>query len=750
MEKFERSRKNPFAGNIPASIRVMIIGAVLLVGFGVAVFLFTEAFAEDLYDAKRQGLENVVSLARNAMEPIIRDKQNGEITLAQARLRTTEAVSRFVYSDHNGANFLFLATYEGYLLVEPSSPEEVGTYQMQRRDKEGVPLTQAFLKKAKSGGGFVVSTEARVVGEAPQRKISYVIGIPEIECYLGTGIFVDELDVAINRLMMEILMLGLLIFVVVFCLQYYLMKPLLVVVEVMSDCFKRLSEDPTSLKTLGVNLSLHDPDGRKLMESFGVMLSRMQTHQDEILQQAENHKLIAHATNDIIWQWESSTGKTRWSKNIRQIIGVLPEMEEVHFEVNEGWVHPDDRAQRRQILAAYFAGSSDLYVCDYRMLSSDGDYRWVRVRGQATFDNTGAPIRMAGSMIDLGEIMRRPILVNENDREETAELIPQNLAGVIQKTPAVPCAALVMDVKNRLDIEKWQGIVVVEQDVPVGLVMKHALNQQLSSPYGLSLYYGRSVELVMDSSPLVVDAALSLETVAALANQRPEVNLYDLIVVINEKKYQGTVSIMDLLRQLTDLRIQLAMNANPLTGLPGNRVIDEKIQLVIRQNKPFSALYIDLDNFKAFNDKYSFERGDAAIKLTANILKNSVADFGGQDAFVGHIGGDDFIVLLVDDAPYGVVAEQIIKEFDNRIRSLYVPEDLAKGYIEVVGRKNSIERYPIMSISIAVVDSGCQLFENYLEVAEMAAELKHRAKAMEGSVWVQERRRVSTPPGPVQ
>lgn len=740
MKKFEQSGKNPFVSNISASMRVMIIGGVLLAGFAVAVFLFTRAFAEDLYDAKRQGLENIVSLARNAIEPIVRDKQNGEITLAQARLRVTEAVSRFVYSDHNGANFLFLTTYEGYLLVEPSSPEKVGTYQMQRRDKEGVLLTQAFLNKAKSGGGFVVSTEARVAGQTPQKKISYVIGIPEIECYLGTGIFVDELDAATNRLMMEILLLGLFVFAVVFCLQYYLMKPLLLVVEVMSDCFKRLSENPASLKTLGMERAPSDPDGRKLMESFGVMLARLQTHQDEILQQAEKHKLIAHAANDIIWQWEASTGKTRWSKNIRQIIGVLPEMDEVHFEVNEGWVHPDDRAPRRQNLAAYFAGSSDLYVCDYRMLSGDGGYRWVRVRGLATFDDTGAAVRMVGSIMDLDDIMCRSVLVKENERPETEELIPQNLAGVVQKSPAVPCEALVIDVKNRLDIEKWQGIVVVQQDVPVGLVMKHALNQQLSSQYGVSLYSGRSVELVMDSSPLIVDGDLSLENVAALANQRPEEKLYDLIVVTCEGKYLGTVSIMDLLRQLTDMRIQLAMNASPLTGLPGNRVIDEKIQLVIRQNRPFAAMYIDLDNFKAFNDKYSFERGDAAIKLTANILKQSVADFGSKDAFVGHIGGDDFIVLLVDGAPHDVVADQIIKEFDNRIRSLYVHEDLEKGYIEVANRKKNVERYPIMSISIAIVDSCCQQFKNYLEVAEMAAELKHRAKSVEGSAWVQERR----------
>lgn len=739
MKPFTYFRTNRFVNLIPAKFRVMIIGGVLLLGFGIAVVLFTRAFAEDLYDAKRQGLVHVVSLGRNAMEPIIRNKQNGEITLAQARLRATEAVRRFVYSDQDGANFLFLATYEGYLLVDPAAPEKVGTYQMQRQDKEGVPLTRAFLEKARTGGGFVVSTESRVVGEAPQKKISYVIGIPEIECYLGTGIFVNELDAAVTRLMLEILALGLAIFAMVFWLQYYFMQPLLRIVEAMSDYFKRLSENPASLKALDETVSHQDPDVREMVANFGILLQRLQLYQAEILHQAEEHKLIAHAANDIIWQWERSSGKTRWSKNIKDMIGYLPEMDETHFEVNEEWVHCQDRAKRRQALAAYFAGSSDLYVCEYRVLSGDGGYRRVRARGLATFDANGSPERMVGSLIDLEKIIggEQP---DENPHGSIAELSMQTLADVVQQIPAVSRQTLVTDVKNRLEAEKWQGIVVTEQDVPVGVVMKTSLNQQLSSQYGVSLYSNRPVEMVMDGAPLLVDIGLPLEKVAELANQRPEEKLYDLIVVTRDDKYQGAVSVMDLLGQLSDLRIQLAMNANPLTGLPGNRVIDEKIQFAVRQNRPFAAMYIDLDNFKAFNDKYGFERGDTVIQLTANILKHSAAQQGGQDAFVGHIGGDDFIVLLFEGTQYGMVAEQIIKEFDERIRNLYVAEDLAQGYIVVASRKKSLERYPIMSISIAVVDSCCHSIKNYLEVAELAAELKHRAKSMEGSVWVQERR----------
>lgn len=740
MKLFAYFRTNRFVNHLSAKLRVTIIGVVLLLGFGVAVVLFAWAFADDLYDAKRQSLTHVVSLARNAMEPIVRDKQNGEITLAQARLRATEAVSRFVYTDQDGANFLFLTTYEGYLLVDPAAPEKVGTYQMQRQDKEGVPLTRLFLEKARAGGGFVVSTESRVSGEAPQKKISYVIGIPEIECYLGTGIFVNELDAAVTRLTLEILALGFVIFALVFWLQYYFMQPLLRIVEAMSDCFKRLSEDPASLKALDENVSHQDPDVRDMVANFGILLQRLQLYQAEILHQAEEHKLIAHAANDIIWQWERSGGKTRWSKNIQDMIGYLPVIDETHFEVNEEWVHRQDRAKRRQALAAYFAGNSDLYVCEYRVLSGDGGYRRVRARGLATFDENGAPDRMVGSMIDIEEFLDGERSV-EKPQGSVTEYSMQILADVVQQIPAVSRQTLVADVKNRLEAEKWQGIVVTDQDVPVGLVMKSSLNQHLSTQYGVSLYSSRSVELLMDKAPLLVDIGLPLEKVAELANQRSEEKLYDLIIVTKDDRYHGTVSVMDLLRQLSDLRIQLAMNANPLTGLPGNRVIDQKIQMAIQQNSSFVAVYIDLDNFKAFNDKYGFERGDAAIKLTAEVLQSQVDKYGGAEGFVGHIGGDDFFVLLVDaSASYVVVAEQIIKEFDEKIRSLYSPSDLAQGCIAVASRKKSIERYPMMSISLAVVDSCCHSFQNFLEVAELAAELKHRAKSIEGSVWVQERR----------
>ena len=730
---------NSLLKDIPTSLRIFLSGIVLLVGCSLAVFACVHAFSEDLYEARRQSLVNIVSLAKSSIEPVLEDRRNGKITLAQARIRTTEVIGRFVYSDNTGKNYMFLTTYEGYVLVSPATPEKVGTYQMQRRDREGILITQALLQKALSGEGYVDHFETRPADGAPVKKLLYVVGIPEIECYVGTGMPVNDLEDSIRKLLMELVVLGVALFLLVFGLQYYFLKPFFSCVNVLSDTFRKMGEDPSCLLPLEPGMHIDNSNTREVVNNFKSMLCRMQLHQKSIQQSAENFRQIAHVATDVIWQWESVTGKVRWSENIRDIIVDLPEIYEAHFEVIEAWVHVEDREKRRRLLAEHLSGETESYVCEYRIRAGDGGYRWVQARGVATFDENKTPVRMVGSLLDFSGIMQQSP-EEDQSAKETTEMIPQTIEKVLLKTPSVQSDVLVASVKSRMEMEKWQGFVVVEKDVPVGLVMKNSLNQLLSGQYGVSLYNSRSVQSVMDSAPFVVDADSSLEKVSFLLNNRPEEKLYDLIVVTHEGKYIGTVSVMDLLTHLTDLRIQLAANANPLTGLSGNRVIDEKIQHAVKHLEPFAALYIDLDNFKAFNDKYGFERGDAVIKMTATILKDVIAEYGGKESFLGHIGGDDFIILLNENVLVVPVAEQIIQKFDAGIRRHYSTEDLEQQCIVVLNRKGNREEFPIMSISIAIVDSCCHQFSSHLEVAGLAANLKHRAKSTRGSVWVSDRR----------
>jgi len=182
-----------------------------------------------------------------------------------------------------------------------------------------------------------------------------------------------------------------------------------------------------------------------------------------------------------------------------------------------------------------------------------------------------------------------------------------------------------------------------------------------------------------------------------------------------------------------------AENANPLTKLPGNIVIHEEIEKRIRNNDQFVVIYCDLDNFKAFNDKYGIGKGDEAIKLTADIFREAAKNNGNIHDFVGHEGGDDFILLTTPDKAQGI-ADNITQEFDKRIRSLYSQEDITQGYIIAHARDNTIKQFPIMTISLAGVTNSTRQISSYAEVTNIAAEVKKKAKAIEGSVFVMDKR----------
>ena len=169
-----------------------------------------------------------------------------------------------------------------------------------------------------------------------------------------------------------------------------------------------------------------------------------------------------------------------------------------------------------------------------------------------------------------------------------------------------------------------------------------------------------------------------------------------------------------------------AENANPLTKLPGNTVIHEEIDKRIKGNKKFVAVYSDLDNFKAFNDKYGIGAGDQAIKITAKLMKDSLRQ-GGPGDFLGHEGGDDFVLLTTPEKT-PAVTDYVCTEFDTQIRSLYSAEDLARGCIVSKDREGNTKQFPIMTISLAGATNVHRVISSYAEVTNICAEVKKKAK----------------------
>lgn len=178
---------------------------------------------------------------------------------------------------------------------------------------------------------------------------------------------------------------------------------------------------------------------------------------------------------------------------------------------------------------------------------------------------------------------------------------------------------------------------------------------------------------------------------------------------------------------------------SPLTGLPGNVQIHAELKKRILRQEPFSVLYADLDNFKAYNDVYGFLKGDEIIEFTAETIINLVHSNELENTFVGHIGGDDF-VAIVPGTSCEKLCQNILAYFDKHVEKYFSEADLEKGYIEVANRKGIIEQFPLTSLSIGVVVADVGRFHNILEIGEVGAQVKHAAKSVMGSSYAIDRR----------
>ncbi len=281
------------------------------------------------------------------------------------------------------------------------------------------------------------------------------------------------------------------------------------------------------------------------------------------------------------------------------------------------------------------------------------------------------------------------------------------------------------------------SVIVASGEAPVGLLMKYALDRSLSSNYGQSLYHHRPVALVMDQWRLVVEADTPIEQVAQLAMQRSSDAVYDDIVVTEAGRIMGVVSVQRMLDSLAQQQVEMAKGANPLSGLPGNLAIEQEIERRAREDVPSSIAYVDLDNFKVYNDVYGFEAGDKVILLTAEALRDGLDRHGLASDMVGHVGGDDFIVIA-SPGTVEPVCRCAMDRFAARAPGLFTTEDLERGGIVGAGRDGSVRLHPLVSLSIGVLDCAFGPGFSMGALGRATARVKKAAKAIVGASMVRE------------
>lgn len=283
---------------------------------------------------------------------------------------------------------------------------------------------------------------------------------------------------------------------------------------------------------------------------------------------------------------------------------------------------------------------------------------------------------------------------------------------------------------------------VVHEEQPVGLLNRYAFLDLMAHPFALDLNGKKTCGRFMEQHPLIVDHGTTVQELSQLiVDSDPRHILYGFLVT-RGGQYEGVGSGQELMREITRLQIQAARYANPLTLLPGNVPIHEHLDGLIEQGLSFVVGYCDLDYFKPYNDVYGYRKGDEIIQWTAKLLQDACA---ANLDFLGHIGGDDF-VLVMRSEDWQARIQDILARFNLERDLFFHPSDIAQSGYETRDRRGQLVLHPLVSLSIGVLPVSPGHFASHREIAAAASHAKTMAKSIEGCSLFIERRLSPGPP----
>ena len=324
------------------------------------------------------------------------------------------------------------------------------------------------------------------------------------------------------------------------------------------------------------------------------------------------------------------------------------------------------------------------------------------------------------------------------DASTESKLNYDKVGDIAFEHPYVCPESVVSDVSEKfLNMPNINYFPVLEEGKTQGMVWRRDLMDILARKFGQELHSRKKIKTLMDAKPCIVDAKTSLEDLSRLITESNEFDSKDAFIIERDGHYLGCGDFKNLLRRMTDLKIEMAQQANPLSGLPGNLPVQKKLNELLQGSQPFMVIYIDVDNFKAFNDNYSFDDGDKIINKIADILTDVVPDEQvlHGDSFIGHIGGDDFVVLSQHVEQHLFWSQAILEKFKAETREYYSEADQDRGGIEALDRQGNPQFFPLMSLSLGILLVEPGRFDHRQQLSSYATKAKKGAKKLGGNTY---------------
>lgn len=308
---------------------------------------------------------------------------------------------------------------------------------------------------------------------------------------------------------------------------------------------------------------------------------------------------------------------------------------------------------------------------------------------------------------------------HEFTQQQTVSLLLNSIEAESWHTPTRTVMDRFRNDKTLYTIPILDGVKVI------GIVMREELMEHFSQPLGHALYDKKPINQLMKTDFIVAESSMSLEALSRMLTDETRLEARTPFVITENGHYLGMGSVRALLRKITDAKIERAKHSNPLTQLPGNLPIDKEIDALITNKQSFSMAYVDLNHFKPFNDQYGYTKGDQVIVMLADLLS---AFQNTQNCFVGHIGGDDFVIIFYQ--PNGPEQlKSLLTQFDERIKPYFSHSHIKAGGYTSHTRTGEQVFYPLLSLSIGLVTPCIINCQNHHHVAELAVEAKKHAKS---------------------
>lgn len=349
-----------------------------------------------------------------------------------------------------------------------------------------------------------------------------------------------------------------------------------------------------------------------------------------------------------------------------------------------------------------------------------------------------AVLRDLGVLMGQGYLMSRPVA--KPDRRVRYSLpghtppkvgrkLPQARSLLQHVTPLPDTARCEQAYRLFADQPDCFAIPVVRQGRPVGVLSRHHVLESFARPFNRELLAKKACMVLADAAPLVVPADMDVQTLSNRVVAADRRYLLDGFIIEEGGHYLGMGTGHDLMRVISEQQLLAARYANPLTGLPGNVPISDEVARMLEEGLPFVVAYVDLDHFKPFNDQYGYGAGDDMIRLLGTILESAVD---ASRDFVGHVGGDDF-VLLLQSCNWLQRLKQVLQQFDQSVLSLFTESDRLAGGFCVADRLGQVRFFPLTSVSIGVLQVRPGFFTSHYAVASAATHAKKMAKKQDGS-----------------